>query len=1606
MPLGSPPAAEQGERLDASAEAFATPTLEASDEGQRERALALCAELVRQGRLPVDEALLARIARIDEATPLSAPALGQVAELVRRLPAGELAEPGAGDPVAALFHGARARPVRRLAARLLDASGQRPSLTWLGERIGREAAAFLAPYLEHSGATHQDLIHLSPAAGRPPAPLEGLRRAERTLGPELLREVIGRLGWSRLSCGLSARPRVGLEVGGSFPFVLSPAQARLVAGASEAQVAWRRNLVIAHGGPPDDEAGGAPDEVVQRFRSYNLTHAALLDEILAVAPLDRDKAERILGLMDRAVADFEALFGASSEDARRAGAVYRRLRQAVARNLAQDGPRGALSAETVRRMQMFEDPQRLEDVTTVHGLKRYLHQQGLRLAFQLFRTPSGANRTVDLLVTGEREVLRCEQVIRYLEFEPTEPAGDARLPFAISLLAEAFGRQLLLGRKLPWVTVLGYGNELQVYVHYRNHPAFLRIDLSPPLRGGMIDLEYFAVSQYEMDQHPDLSLQGMERVLRELDLDVSKDGFRLHARYDKERAADLGDIVDKARALFDLLPHLMDVDWVIGDLDYPAGARAEVAADWAGFFRRWGAIPSAEALSSSRRKVVAAIEPDAAGPREVAWDGRGPYRDRFSGKPPEGFAEKLRGELERLGLGELAGAAPATRGAWGQRLLETAVLRPLAEAEARGEVRETASGIEPVPAELFQREHEAVRLAEILDQGGPALARAARMASLVRGVERQARFRTTGSVQGYAVQAASLPTAPRPVGLFVLRDAQGMVRLALAAGGGVLYRARGGAGEPWRRPDELEVAALARSLRASNYLGAGPDGAAASPGDDPGELAERLSAFSAAPVPRLSSGERVIPATVAAPGRATGFAFFHTAGRRPVDFEGAVLLSGAVRPEDAPWLRHAAGIVSTGGGILSHVGLIALELEKPAVIVDGHWSTAPSGAEVLLYRRPEWREEESARGRYLVVCRRELREAEETLEQGDLVAVDGDGGGLVVLGHDPQALALHQDLQQLQAASTALASTRSDVEILVCRGRLIRATHQLEKLLARLDRPALARHAARELLAHSRAPLAPEGRGGRSRLLAALLRNPACGTEARLTAAGRLHELRARFEAASRTALEDLPNLENPAEAVFARLGVRRMGETLADALDLVRAHGLDAAGPGDAGPVDVACRRRLSELRDSIAARVEAARGPPGERWRLRHLIPRLEQIGRVLGLDGTAPAHADLAVRLRLGDEARLRELGPRRILGGADGGIELGPLVGGKAAHLGEIVRVLGEAAVPAWFTVADAAFREALAMPAPLQALEALGLDRGGSLGAGIASAAAHPGWDSRRRAGAIRELWQATPLPEGLGEEIAAAYRGLASAPGEEPAVAIRSSGREEDAEAAAWAGQFDTFLFVRGAGPLLQHLKLAWAGFWTERAIEQRRLLGAAPLSGGGGVVVQRMVDSRASGVLHTICAATGQLREMVVNAGLGLGEGIVSGTVEVDTILVSKEGDLRSGDLRLRYRVGDKREQVVRDEERGSGTRRRGTRYHQRLRPALEYVELCELVGAAARLEEALLEPLDIEFAIEGRDLRILQARPVSIFDAAWRETLAHHPLPAAGAPRGEEAP
>ena len=201
--------------------------------------------------------------------------------------------------------------MRRFAARLLDGTGTRPTGAGAGV-IGDVAVDLLWPYFEYSAATHLDVLDLATQEGREPACLEGLRAAQQSLGPALLREVIGQLGWTRLTGGISCQARTGISLEGSFPFVVAPAHARLIEDALGVEPAWERHLVLAHGSTPGNGTEQAPDETVKRFRGYNVAHAELLDEILAVEHVNEAKARRILALLERVVADFAVLYASTA----------------------------------------------------------------------------------------------------------------------------------------------------------------------------------------------------------------------------------------------------------------------------------------------------------------------------------------------------------------------------------------------------------------------------------------------------------------------------------------------------------------------------------------------------------------------------------------------------------------------------------------------------------------------------------------------------------------------------------------------------------------------------------------------------------------------------------------------------------------------------------------------------------------------------------------------------------------------------------------------------------------------------------------------------------------------------------------------------------------------------------------------------------------------------------------------------------------------------------------------------------------------------------------------------------------------------------------------
>jgi hypothetical protein len=200
-------------------------------------------------------------------------------------------------------------------------------------------------------------------------------------------------------------------------------------------------------------------------------------------------------------------------------------------------------------------------------------------------------------------------------------------------------------------------------------------------------------------------------------------------------------------------------------------------------------------------------------------------------------------------------------------------------------------------------------------------------------------------------------------------------------------------------------------------------------------------------------------------------------------------------------------------------------------------------------------------------------------------------------------------------------------------------------------------------------------------------------------------------------------------------------------------------------------------------------------------------------------------------------------------------------------------------------------------------------------------------------------------------------------------VAVRSSATAEDLPGAAFAGQQDTFLNVVGEEAVGQAVSDCWASLWTDRAIAYRRRQGIDPREVAIAVVVQKMVPADVAGVMFTANPVTGERGEIVVDASPGLGEAVVSGRVTPEHYVLDRTGRIRS------FRPGGG--EVVISPDAGGGTREQpGSRSPV---PSLTADHLRELADLGRRAQEHFGRPQDIEWALAGGRIDVLQSRPMT---------------------------
>ena len=245
--------------------------------------------------------------------------------------------------------------------------------------------------------------------------------------------------------------------------------------------------------------------------------------------------------------------------------------------------------------------------------------------------------------------------------------------------------------------------------------------------------------------------------------------------------------------------------------------------------------------------------------------------------------------------------------------------------------------------------------------------------------------------------------------------------------------------------------------------------------------------------------------------------------------------------------------------------------------------------------------------------------------------------------------------------------------------------------------------------------------------------------------------------------------------------------------------------------------------------------------------------------------------------------------------------------------------------------------------------------------------AHPLTVSEASA-SIEALVAEAVLPDDLCTAVGGAYASLMAR--QDMACAVRSSAVSEDGAAASFAGLYETYLNIRGETDILDRLHKCYVSLWAERAVGYRAR------NGGGhdesmAVVIMGLVSSETSGIAFTAHPVTGALDTVVINASWGLGEAIVSGRVTPDSFLVTK------GSWQIAEREIFPKQIATHPE--GDGTVDLPVERSKQNQASLTDAQVVEVARLASQVEEHYGKPQDVEWALAGGSLYLLQSRPIT---------------------------
>ncbi|MBW2965765.1 phosphoenolpyruvate synthase [Candidatus Woesearchaeota archaeon] len=313
----------------------------------------------------------------------------------------------------------------------------------------------------------------------------------------------------------------------------------------------------------------------------------------------------------------------------------------------------------------------------------------------------------------------------------------------------------------------------------------------------------------------------------------------------------------------------------------------------------------------------------------------------------------------------------------------------------------------------------------------------------------------------------------------------------------------------------------------------------------------------------------------------------------------------------------------------------------------------------------------------------------------------------------------------------------------------------------------------------------------------------------------------------------------------------------------------------------------------------------------------------------------------------------------------------IVGGKGANLGEMTKA--GLPIPPGFVVTAQTYKEFIEKTKIkdkiLDIIKGLDIEDTAKL---------------QETAKKIQELIKSTSIPEEIQEEIKDNY-GMIGAhrkseaheimEGKDEFVACRSSATAEDLPEASFAGQQATFLNIKGKEEVVNAVRDCWASLFTARAIYYREKNNFPTEKVFIAVVVQMMVNSDKSGVMFSINPATNDDTEIMIESAFGLGEAVVSGAVNPDLYIVDKES------LKIKkIEVKEQKIKIIKDPKTGKTVKKKLSKKEESQQVCND-LEIRELARLAKKIEKHYGKPQDIEWAIEGQEVLIVQSRAVTTF-------------------------